>query len=40
MLECMVLGFGTSMITAIAIRFLGGVGVAWTFGGGWSSASA
>lgn len=33
MLECMALGFGTSMITAMALGFLGGVGVAWTFGG-------
>ena len=33
MLECMALGFGASMITAMAIGFLGGVGVAWTFGG-------
>jgi hypothetical protein len=40
MLECMALGFGAAMITAMAIGFLGGVGVAWTFGGGWSSASA
>jgi hypothetical protein len=33
MLECMALGFGTSMITAMALGFLGGVGVAWTFAG-------
>ena len=33
MLECMALGFGASMITAMALGFLGGVGVAWTFGG-------
>ena len=33
MLECMALGFGTSMITAMALGFLGGIGVAWTFGG-------
>ena len=33
MLECMALGFGASMITAMALGFLGGIGVAWTFGG-------
>jgi hypothetical protein len=33
MLECMALGFGASMVTAMALGFLGGVGVAWTFGG-------
>ena len=33
MLECMALGFGASMIAAMALGFLGGVGVAWTFGG-------
>lgn len=33
MLECMALGFGASMITAMALGFLGGVGVAWTSGG-------
>jgi hypothetical protein len=33
MLECMALGFGASMITAMALGFLGGVGVAWTFAG-------
>jgi hypothetical protein len=33
MLECMALGFGASMITAMSLGFLGGVGVAWTFGG-------
>ena len=33
MLECMALGFGASMITAMALGFLGGLGVAWTFGG-------
>lgn len=33
MLECMALGFGASMITAMALGFLGGIGVAWTFAG-------
>ncbi len=33
MLECMALGFGASMIAAMALGFLGGIGVAWTFGG-------
>ena len=33
MLECMALGFGVSMITAMGLGFLGTVGVAWTFGG-------
>ena len=33
MLECMALGFGASMIAAMALGFLGMVGVAWTFGG-------
>ena len=33
MLECMALGFGASMIAAMTLGFLGGVGVAWTFGG-------
>lgn len=33
MLECMALGFGASMITAMGLGFLGGLGVAWTFGG-------
>ncbi len=31
MLECMALGFDTSMITAMVLEFLGGV--AWTFAG-------
>lgn len=33
MLECMALGFGASMIVAMALGFLGMIGVAWTFGG-------
>ena len=33
MLECMALGFGAAMITAMGLGFLGGIGVAWTFGG-------
>jgi hypothetical protein len=33
MLECMALGFGVSMIVAMALGFLGGIGVAWTYGG-------
>lgn len=33
MLECMALGFGTSMVTAMALGFLGGVGAAWSFAG-------
>lgn len=33
MLECMALGFGVSMIVALGLGFLGGIGVAWTFGG-------
>lgn len=33
MLECMALGFGASMIASMALGFLGGIGVAWTFGG-------
>lgn len=33
MLECMALGFGVSMIVAMALGFLGMIGVAWTFGG-------
>ncbi|MGI9615708.1 MAG: hypothetical protein ACR2QO_22540 [Acidimicrobiales bacterium] len=33
MLECMALGFGVSMIAAMALGFLGMIGVAWTFGG-------
>lgn len=33
MLECMALGFGVSMIAAMALGFLGTIGVAWTFGG-------
>ena len=33
MLECMALGFGVSMIAAMALGFLGTLGVAWTFGG-------
>jgi hypothetical protein len=33
MLECMALGFGTSMVTAMALGFLGGVGATWTFAG-------
>jgi hypothetical protein len=33
MLECMALGFGASMIVAMAVGFLGMVGVARTFGG-------
>jgi hypothetical protein len=33
MLECMALGFGASMITAMALGFLGGIDVAWTFAG-------
>lgn len=34
MLECMALGFGASMIAAMALGFLGMIGVAWT-NGGW-----
>lgn len=33
MLECLALGFGASMITAMGVGFLGGLGVVWTFGG-------
>jgi hypothetical protein len=33
MLECMALGFGVAMVTAMWLGFLGGIGVAWTFGG-------
>ena len=33
MLECMALGFGVSMIAAMALGFLGTIGEAWTFGG-------
>lgn len=33
MLECMALGFGVSMIVAMGLGFLGGIGVAWTYGG-------
>lgn len=33
MLECMALGFGAAMIASMALGFLGGIGVAWTFGG-------
>jgi hypothetical protein len=33
MLECMALGFGVSMIAAMAVGFLGTIGVAWTYGG-------
>lgn len=33
MLECMALGFGAAMIVAMGLGFLGGLGVAWTFGG-------
>ncbi|MEZ5376843.1 MAG: hypothetical protein R2733_10065 [Acidimicrobiales bacterium] len=33
MLESMALGFGVSMIAALALGFLGMIGVAWTFGG-------
>ncbi|MEZ5239210.1 MAG: hypothetical protein R2716_09775, partial [Microthrixaceae bacterium] len=33
MLECMALGFGVSMLVAMALGFLGGIGVAWTYGG-------
>ncbi len=33
MLECMALGFGVSMIVAMALGFLGGIGVARTYGG-------
>lgn len=33
MLGCMTLGFGVAMTTAMALGFLGGTGVAWTFGG-------
>ena len=33
MLECMSLGFGASMITAMGLGFLGGIGVAWTVSG-------
>jgi len=33
MLECMALGFGVSLIVAMALGFLGGIGVAWTYGG-------
>lgn len=39
MLECMALGFGAAMIVAMALGFLGGVGVAWGFGG-WLVFSA
>jgi len=34
MLECMALGFGAAMITAMALGFLGGIGTTWA-GGGW-----
>ncbi|MEM7272226.1 MAG: hypothetical protein AAF547_04010 [Actinomycetota bacterium] len=33
MLESMALGFGVSMIVAMAVGFLGTIGVAWTFSG-------
>lgn len=33
MLECMALGFGASMITAMALGFLGGIGSTWAWGG-------
>ncbi|MDW3213871.1 MAG: hypothetical protein R8G01_07745 [Ilumatobacteraceae bacterium] len=33
MLECMALGFGAAMLASMALGFLGGIGVAWTFGG-------
>ncbi len=33
MLECMAIGFGVSMIVAMSLGFLGGIGVAWTYGG-------
>lgn len=33
MLECMALGFGVSMVVAMGLGFLGGIGVAWTAGG-------
>lgn len=33
MLECMALGFGAAMIASMSLGFLGGVGVAWPFGG-------
>ncbi len=33
MLECMALGFGVALVTAMGLGFLGGIGVAWTFGG-------
>lgn len=33
MLECMALGFGVAMITAMGLGFLAGVGVVPTFGG-------
>jgi hypothetical protein len=33
MLESMALGFGVSMIVAMAVGFLGMIGVAWTFAG-------
>ncbi len=33
MLECMALGFGVAMVTAMGLGFLGGIGAAWTFGG-------
>lgn len=33
MLECMALGFGVSMIAAMALGFLGTVGAVWAFGG-------
>ncbi len=33
MLECMALGFGVSMIAAMAVGFLGMIDVAWTYGG-------
>lgn len=32
MLECMALGFGVSMIVAMGLGFLGGIGVAPTYG--------
>ncbi|MEZ5243663.1 MAG: hypothetical protein R2707_01090 [Acidimicrobiales bacterium] len=33
MLECMALGFGAAMITAMALGFLGGIGSTWAWGG-------
>ncbi|MCB0967955.1 MAG: hypothetical protein KDB37_14060 [Ilumatobacter sp.] len=33
MLECMAIGFGVAMVVAMALGFLGGIGVAWTYGG-------